>query len=200
MFETFQYSQCGLLPWRFQQPHWYVQDLFLCPFSLTLPRWIKQLENKLAPTVEEIFLIQNSDLKNPLPWIFFSVGVLTVRQIYTEESKVSYALTQIPSISLVLTRMGTRLTGLSAPLLGWTIIQLTKRKKGKSNSIVLLRCTFFYFTTLYPPDNSMNKCYALRLSVKHTHSSQQKEIHLHGIKSYSIVTDLHSFKLSDPSW
>lgn len=48
-------------------------------------------------------------------------GFLSI-PIYTEELKASYALTHIPSISLILTRMGSRLTGLSVPLLGWTII------------------------------------------------------------------------------
>lgn len=113
-------------------PHWYVRDLFLCPCSLELPCWVRQLENELAPTAEEIFLIQKSDLKTP-SLEYLSVRVLTVHQICTEESKVSHSHI---SSSLVLTRTSERFNWFISSFTRTNHYSIKTRGKGKSNSIL----------------------------------------------------------------
>ena len=171
-------------------------------FQSWITCWVRQLENKLAPTAEETFLIQKSDLNPPKPWIS-TVRVLKVHQIFT---KISHSHSCFLHNSCGdRTRFVNSLTRINH-------LSVKRREKGKANyfgtnfkpmdicaSFSPSLCSFYHLIS-NRTNNNMNKCYVLRAGDTHTCNSQREEVYLGGIKSFSGETDLHACKWSDPSW
>lgn len=140
------------------------------------------------------FWYKNLTLKNP-SLKYLSVRMLTVHQICIKGPNVSYILIHIYSTRLVLQRWVPDLTVSPFHRIHH---HLTKgRVKGKTNSILeqlsnpwilphsssLTHLFLFYYLISNQTDNSINKCYVLRVGVKHTPNSQWAEMLVDGIKS-----------------